>query len=138
MYKPKKCLLFKKILYYTYINIRLTVKTNKNSDKKGYVYLLGDVGKEFMYKIGVTRGTIERRIKKLQTGNSSELYIVDYFQTEHPFFIEKWMHIKYYNKKILNEWFELTMEDMKNFRSNCQRFEDLYNISHQKNKNLDL
>ena len=90
------------------------MKTNENSDKKGYVYLLGDFGKEFMFKIGVTRGTIERRIKKLQTGNSSELYIVDYFQTEHPFFIEKWMHIKYSNKKILNEWFELTMEDMKN------------------------
>ena len=113
------------------------MKTNENSDKKGYVYLLGDFGKEFMFKIGVTRGTIERRIKKLQTGNSSELYIVDYFQTEHPFFIEKWMHIKYSNKKILNEWFELTMEDMKNFKSDCQRFEYLYIISHQKNKNIE-
>lgn len=110
----------------------------KNSNKKGYVYLLGDVGKEFMFKIGVTRGTIERRIKKLQTGNSSELYIVDYFQTEHPFFIEKWMHIKYCNKKILNEWFEMGLDDMLSFKKNCQKFEDLYNISHSEPKNLDL
>ena len=114
------------------------MKTNENSDKKGYVYLLGDFGKEFMFKIGVTRGTIERRIKKLQTGNSSELYIVDYFQTEHPFFIEKWMHIAYGNKKILNEWFMLDLNDLKMFKNKCQRFEDLYNHSHKnKNNNFD-
>ena len=59
----------------------------KSDEKKGYVYLLGDFEKEGSYKIGVTRGTIEHRIKKLQTGNSGEIYIVDYFQTEHPFFI---------------------------------------------------
>ena len=50
----------------------------KAMEKKGYVYLLGDFDKEGAYKIGVTRGTIERRIKKLQTGNSGEIYIVDY------------------------------------------------------------
>lgn len=75
----------------------------ENSKKKGYVYLLGDWEKDGVYKIGVTRGTIERRIKKLQTGNSGEIYIVDYFQTEHPFFIERWMHIKYNSKKVMNE-----------------------------------
>lgn len=110
----------------------------ENSEKKGYVYLLGDFGKEGMFKIGVTRGTIERRIKKLQTGNSGEIYLVDYFQTEHPFFIEKWMHIQYDGKNILNEWFELSFDDMKNFKKNCQKFEDLYNVSHSVPKNLDL
>ena len=46
----------------------------------GFVYLLGDWGKEKTYKIGVTRGKIEKRIKSLQTGNSGEIYIVDYFE----------------------------------------------------------
>ena len=110
----------------------------ETKEKKGYVYLLGDLGKERMFKIGVTRGTIERRIKKLQTGNSGEIYIVDYFQTEHPFFIEKWMHIKYCGKNVLNEWFELDLQDMLNFKKDCQKFQDLYDIYHQKNKNLDL
>ena len=110
----------------------------KDGPEKGYVYLLGDFGKEGMFKIGVTRGTIERRIKKLQTGNSGEIYLVDFFHTEHPFFIEKWMHIKYGSKKVLNEWFELTVEDMKNFKQDCQRFENLYKVSHDKNKNLDV
>lgn len=110
----------------------------KDSEGKGYVYLLGDFGKDGIFKIGVTRGTIEQRIKKLQTGNSGEIYIVDYFQTKHPFFIEKWMHIKYCGKNVLNEWFELSMEDMKNFKQDCQKFEKLYETSHNKNKNLDV
>lgn len=114
------------------------MKNTKNSDKKGYVYLLGDFGKDGIFKIGVTRGTIENRIKKLQTGNSGEIYIVDYFQTEHPFFIEKWIHIQYGDRNILNEWFELTIDDMKNFKKNCQKFEDLYNISHKPIENLEL
>ena len=109
----------------------------KNGEEKGFVYLLGDSGKEGMFKIGVTRGTIERRIKKLQTGNSGEIYRVDYFPTDHPFCIEKWMHIKYGDKNVLNEWFELDIEDMKNFKKDCHRFEDLYKVSHEKNKNLD-
>ena len=122
-----KCIIFRKKVY----------NSSKNSEKKGYVYLLGDFGKEGVFKIGVTRGTIERRIKKLQTGNSGEIYIVDYFQTEHPFFIEKWMHIQYCGKQVLNEWFEMGIEDMKNFRKNCKKFEDLYNVSHSKNIDLD-
>lgn len=109
----------------------------KEKEMKGYVYLLGDSGKEGVFKIGVTRGTIERRIKKLQTGNSGEIYIVDYFQTDHPFFIEKWMHIKYGWKNVMNEWFEMDLEDMKNFKKNCQKFEKLYNISHNK-KDIDF
>ena len=110
---------------------------SKVLDKKGYVYWLGDFEKEGIFKIGVTRGTIERRIKKLQTGNSGEIYIVDYFQTEHPFFIERWMHTKYLGKKVMNEWFELTLDDIKDFKNNCQHFENLYNISHNK-KNKDF
>ena len=102
----------------------------KDKEIKGYVYLLGDSGKEGIFKIGVTRGTIERRIKKLQTGNSGELYIVDYFHSEHPFFIERWLHILYGNKKVLNEWFELGINEMRRFKDDCQRFEDLYKVSH--------
>ena len=49
---------------------------------KGYVYLLTDG--EF-FKIGVTRGSIEKRIKKLQTGNPDNIVIVNYHLTEYPF-----------------------------------------------------
>jgi len=89
------------------------------------VYLLGDWGRDNVYKIGVTRGDIEKRIKKLQTGNSGEIYLVDYFLTEHPFIIEKNLHQRFYPNKILNEWFSLTHEEMMKFRENCQKIEDM-------------
>lgn len=91
----------------------------------GYVYLLGDSGKENLFKIGVTKGTIEARIKKLQTGNSGEIYICNYFQTEYPFFIEKQLHFKYHNKKVLNEWFELNNDDILNFTKECEKIEEM-------------
>lgn len=94
-------------------------------EKKGYVYLLADSEKDNIYKIGVTRGTIERRIKKLQTGNSGEIYICSYFQTEHPFFIEKHLHKKYCSKRVLNEWFELSPEETLNFKHDCESIEEM-------------
>ena len=51
----------------------------------GSVYLLGDSEKEGIFKIGVTRGDIQKRIKKLQTGNGGEIYLLSYYETEHPF-----------------------------------------------------
>ena len=46
----------------------------------GSVYLLGDSEKEGIFKIGVTRGDIQKRIKKLQTGNAGEIYLVSYYE----------------------------------------------------------
>jgi len=96
------------------------------SGKRGYVYLLGDFGKDGIYKIGVTTGTIENRIKKLQTGNSGEIYIVDYYQTDHPFYVEKWMHRKYCGKNIKNEWFEMDISNIVSFKDDCKKFDDKY------------
>ena len=93
--------------------------------EKGFVYLLGDTEKPGIYKIGVTRGSIARRIKKLQTGNSGEIYICKYFRTDHPFFIEKQLHKKYCYDKILNEWFELSDEEVFNFEKSCEFYENL-------------
>lgn len=94
----------------------------------GFVYLLGDYGKEKTYKIGVTRGKIEKRIKSLQTGNSGEIYIVDYFETENPFFLEKRLHLIYNKERVSKEWFELELEDVKNFKKHCEDTEKLIQI----------
>ena len=45
--------------------------------KSGYVYLLCENGDNELYKIGVTSGSIENRIKKLQTGNGNKLLCVN-------------------------------------------------------------
>ena len=53
----------------------------------GYVYILGDTTKANIYKIGVTRGNVEKRIKKLQTGNSGEIFLCMKYWTKYPFLL---------------------------------------------------
>lgn len=95
-------------------------------NKSGYVYLLCDLDREKTYKIGVTRGKIENRIKKLQTGNAGEIHLVNYHKSEAPFFVEKHLHLFYNNNNIRNEWFSLTDEQAMDFKSNCLKIEDMY------------
>lgn len=90
----------------------------------GFVYLLGDSGKENMYKIGVTRGKIEKRIKQLQTGNSNEIYLVNFFETKYPFYMERILHSKFHIKQTKNEWFNLTNEDVDDFINSCNLIEE--------------
>lgn len=96
-----------------------------NTYKKGFVYLLGDTSNDGIYKIGVTRGDIGKRIKKLQTGNSGEIFLCDYFDTDYPFFIESRLHTLFSDKNVLNEWYELTLEERKNFKEICKKEEKM-------------
>lgn len=88
-----------------------------------FVYLLCDIGEEKMYKIGVTRGKIENRIRQLQTGNGSEIHLVKQYETEYPFYIEKLLHIKFNSKQSKNEWFLLEPDDVFNFTNICNDIE---------------
>ena len=91
----------------------------------GCVYLIDDWDKEHRYKIGVTRGDVYKRIKKLQTGNSGEIYLVDKYETDHPFVMEKMLHTWYFGKKALGEWFELDDEEVRAFKANCQKITEI-------------
>jgi len=114
------------ILFLIYLlNKYLNVAKRK---EKGYVYLLGDWEKEGSYKIGVTRGSLERRMKKLQTGNPGEIYLCSYYETFYPFFLEKTLHLRFAAKRILNEWFALTFEDVNNFKKTCEEIEEMIDI----------
>ena len=55
----------------------------KNTE--GYVYLICDPANT-TFKIGVTRDLKSQRIKKLQTGNSTELFISSIYKTKYPFY----------------------------------------------------
>ena len=90
-----------------------------------FVYLLCDFGHDNMFKIGITRGDIEKRIKKLQTGNGSEIFLVNYYETEYPFFIEKMMHNKHFNSHKRGEWFSLETYDVSNFIKQCKECEEI-------------
>lgn len=90
----------------------------------GFVYLLGDSGQENTFKIGVTRQNINKRIKQLQTGNGSDIYLVNYHETKYPFFIEHRLHLYFYQKQKKNEWFELNNEDINRFKEICINIEE--------------
>ena len=92
----------------------------------GFVYLIGESENENKYKIGVTRNKdIIKRKKKLQTGNPNELIIKNYFESKHPFKLEKMLHRYFNDKKVINEWFNLNEEEINNFKNICSKYEDI-------------
>ena len=92
--------------------------------KRGFVYLICDPSTD-LFKIGVTTGKIENRIKKLQTGNGTELHLVSYYETEYPFKLEKMLHNHFYNQKELNEWFHLEVDEVLSFNDICENKEKI-------------
>ena len=87
----------------------------------GFVYLIGEMNNNGRYKIGSTRAKkVEKRLKQLQTGNASELYIKEAFETQQPFKLEKMLHNHFENKHLSGEWFELSEADTEAFRDICE------------------
>ena len=85
------------------------------------VYLIcSEIEGKTLYKIGYTKREIEKRIKEFRTGNASEFYIIDSFQSKWGTKIEAQLHRNYRSKKIRGEWFDLTKEDVDFFRKSCE------------------
>jgi predicted GIY-YIG superfamily endonuclease len=82
-----------------------------------FVYLIR-LSENSTYKIGVTKN-ITKRIKELQTGNAEEIYLVDKYESDNAFKIEKALHNFFRHKKKLNEWFDFTIEDEIKFKELC-------------------
>lgn len=92
----------------------------------GYIYLICDPSID-AFKIGVTRNIKSNRIKKLQTGNPTELHIVKTYKSDYPFRLEKMLHTRFSTKRILNEWFELDINDITNFTKTCDEITETIN-----------
>ena len=93
----------------------------------GYVYLICDPSND-TFKIGVTRDINSNRLKKLQTGNSTELHIVSIYKCDYPFRLEKMLHSKLSNYRVLNEWFNLPTDIVINFKSVCNEMNSVINV----------
>ena len=92
----------------------------------GFVYLITERDNEKYYKIGCTKKQdIEERRKELQTGNSSELQIIHHFNTSEPYKLEKMLHQFYANKNKINEWYELSNEEVLNFLEVCKNYQNI-------------
>lgn len=91
----------------------------------GYVYLICKSETDNIFKIGVTTGKIEERIKKLQTGSDTALFVSSYHKTEYPFFVEKTLHLRLSKYKKVGEWFELPNDVALGFKEMCQEIEEM-------------
>lgn len=90
----------------------------------GYIYLIEDSNNN-TYKIGVTKGEPEKRLKKLQTGNSSKLEIKYLYKCEYPYRLESMLHNHYKQFNELNEWFSL--ENPNDFLNKCVELNNVIN-----------
>lgn len=94
---------------------------------KGFIYLIYDEERN-LYKIGVTKNSVEKRLKKLQTGNATLLSVKDTHQSDYIYRMESMLHNYFSSKCVLNEWFDLSIDDVKNFQSLCNQFEDTIKV----------
>lgn len=103
------------------------------------IYLVcSEINGQKLHKIGYTRRPIEKRIREFKTGNASDIYLVDSFQSEWGTKIESQLHRIYKSKKIGGEWFDLDSDEIEKFQINCQRIHDnLTLISKQNTYFLD-
>ena len=90
----------------------------------GYVYLIEDSNNN-CYKIGVTKGEPEKRLKKLQTGNPSKLELKYLYECEYPYRLESMLHTHYKSYNELNEWFSL--ENPNDFLNKCAELNNVIN-----------
>lgn len=93
--------------------------------KKGTIYLISESDNPDVYKIGLTKNSPKKRLKALQTGNSSKLTIHALFETNYPFKVEKMLHKRFQLEHKLNEWFELNPADVQNFLEICDGYEKI-------------
>jgi len=86
-----------------------------------YVYLIKSLENGY-YKIGMSKNPI-KRIKQLQTGNSSKLKLIETYQTEYASHIEKTLHRRYSYLRKEGEWFDFSIEIEISFMNECKQIE---------------
>lgn len=93
----------------------------------GKVYLLNAWGTD-RYKIGITKGDIDKRIKQLQTGCPDEIILTNSYETENYRKLEGWMHRKLNSKRVEGEWFELEDSDVFSFIEECKKGDEIITL----------
>ena len=88
---------------------------------KKFIYLISSEEKN-KYKIGVSLNPT-KRIKQLQTGCGEKLTLINTYECNYPYKVEKALHFTYEYLKSQGEWYKLTLEDEINFIKNCEKCE---------------
>lgn len=91
-----------------------------------YVYMIQAL-ESGHYKIGVSKHP-QKRIKQLITGNSSELKLIETYQSEHAYKIERTLQRRYTGMKKEGEWFDLSIQHETTFLTECEQIQANINI----------
>ncbi len=91
-----------------------------------YIYLIQSQ-EDGYYKIGVSKHP-SRRLLALQTGNSSELKLVESYQSEHAHKVERALQRRYSYLKKEGEWFGLGISEEISFLTDCKQIDESINI----------
>lgn len=67
----------------------------------------------------------EKRLKQLQTGNGTELFIVHIYYCQYPFRLETLLHRKFQFKREHGEWFRLDAHDVTTFLQTCESTDNI-------------
>lgn len=97
------------------------------------VYLISSGSVNKRYKIGYTKRDVWQRLKEIKTSNSDNVEIINVFESKWGTKIERALHRKYNYKKIENEWFSLTEDEVKSFKKDCQMLHDNLYITETQN-----
>lgn len=94
---------------------------------EGNVYLIKSDADE--YKIGCTKHSdVLKRLKSLQTGNPTQLTLVESFKSNKPYKLEMMLHNHFKQHHVINEWYSLTEDDVANFTALCEKFQNIINV----------
>lgn len=98
-----------------------------NQSSKGCVYLIADENNQ-VYKIGASRNCALKRMKQLQTGNANELKLIFKYCCNYPYRLETILHRKFSHKKVHNEWYSLSLDEVVNFEKTCQEVDNIIEV----------
>ena len=98
-----------------------------------YIYLIQSLENGY-YKIGVSKHP-NKRIKELQTGNSSELKLIESYHSKYPYKVEKSLQYRYSYLKKEGEWFDISIKEEVSFLADCKEIEGNIDIL-KKNNNV--
>lgn len=90
----------------------------------GFVYVAtnSDLTRRGIYKIGMTTNLDDRRVQ-LNTGSIYDFEFVFSFETFRYRELEKHLHVKFVNQRVLREFFYLSSKDIDCIGSMCRDFE---------------
>ena len=103
----------------------------------GFIYLIVqvDISGVESWKIGVTKNNPNIRVKQLSTGNSNEIRLINFYESDNYKRIELQLHRTFASKQTQskNEWFNLSESFIANFKEECKKKDELISFLQENN-----